>query len=167
MAGFTSIALALALGIQNINVLAIPIADVQYGRLIYEVRSVNDARGIGGSPPYCAAATEDLVMILYTVRNENDFQVSAQAIPRLVMLDPQGNVLQPDQARTEAMTSKLSPYLRVRNGVMPAHSIVLLADIFVTPKQAVRVSPWRFRAAPVVTRPVKLPIAKRAEPAEC
>lgn len=167
MADFTSVALAIALGVGNIAQVAPPIGDVRYGRLLYEVRSVNDGRGVGGVPPNCVRPDQDLVMIVYTVRNQNDFSVAAQAIPRIVMLTPDGATHPADRSLTDTLAAKLTPYLRVRGGRLDAGGVVVLADVFVTKKNAVRDFPWMFRVQPQITTPVKLPIARRADPLAC
>lgn len=167
MADFTSVALAIALGVGNIAQVAPPIGDIRYGRLLYEVRAVNDGRGVGGVPPGCVSPTQDLVMMVYTVRNQNDFSISAQAIPRLIMLTPDGAPHPADRGLTDSLAAKLTPYLRVRSGRLGAGEVVVLADVFVTKKNAVRDFPWMFRVAQQITTPVKLPIAKRADPSAC
>lgn len=167
MPGFATIAMNIALSLGFINQSTPPIADSQYGKLLYEVRSVNRARGMGGSPAYCARPNQDVILMVYTVRNDNDYAISAQAVPRLVMLDPSGLATSADRERTEALKGRLSPYLTIRGGRLEAGQTVVLADVFTTPRNATRDYAWNFRIAPLSTRPVLLPEPVQTPIAEC
>jgi hypothetical protein len=167
MASFAAIALNVFLSLSHINQSNRSIGSAAYGKLLYEVRQVVRAKGMGGSPAYCVQANEDAILMVYTVRNDNAYSVSAQAVPRLVMLDPGGSVIKADRLRTDALTGEVSPYLTIRGGRLEPSQTVVMADVFLTPKNSTRDFVWKFRVAPETTLPGLLPQPVQGQIPEC
>jgi hypothetical protein len=167
MADFASIALNIFLALSHIDQSNRSIGSDTYGKLLYEVRSVARAKGLGGSPAYCVQESEDAILMVYTVRNNNDYSVSAQAAPPLILLNPGEIPVKSDQLRTDALEGKLSPNLTIRGGRMEAGQIVVRAQVFITPKNSTRDFTWKFRVAPPTTLPVLLPLPRDVPVAEC
>ena len=164
---FASAALSIALATSNLTLVAPSIAHAQYGKILYEVRAVHDGRGIGGIPAYCTTPTRDLVMIVYTVQNLSDEPISGPAVPRMLLVDDKGVAHRAERRLTDALTGKLLPYLRLPQGVLQAGQVVVLADVFVTPRFAVRNFPWLFGTDPLSAAAAVLPRAVRMDPQGC
>ena len=111
----------------------VPLTAFELGHIRYEMRFSNVSTGLGGSPPSCSPAGLDVVQLIYIVRNDYDTAWSGAAVPRLVLVDPDGNVVRPDPQFTHTVTMKTAPPMTYRNGRLGAHETRLLADVFLTP----------------------------------
>jgi hypothetical protein len=144
-----------------------PVGVLDYGGLRYEIRAVFDGAGLGGLPAYCAAKGEDYVLVAYRVINNTDRMEAAAAIPRVELVDPTGQTHRGDPVLGRATEGKALPFLSFRHGEVEAHGWVMLADVFVTPRGAVRQSPWRIRAAALGTDARALPAPKAVGAEDC
>lgn len=152
------------------------IGSLRYSQLSYEIRASYEGAGLGGQTPYCAQPNEDLVMVVYTVKNSGDADISAPAAPRLSLISPEGLDHRPDPRYTQALASKVAPPLTVRRGVIPAGGSVLLADVFTTPRApggtvarlaSIIYGGWRIRPGRPGTLSINLPNPENAEVLEC
>jgi hypothetical protein len=167
MANFTTIAAAIALGMAYAPQSVLPLGSFRLGRVVYEVRAVNDGDGLGGFPARCADPAKDYVMVVYTARNNGDDPITAPALQRLVLIDPEGRVVRPDPALTRDLARRISPPLDLVHGALPDHGSAVLADVFVTDKGAAEQGAWRVRAADPISTSTGLQTPKRADSEEC
>lgn len=162
----TAIAIIFGTGTGSLERSTPPNGTVRYNKLTYSVRAIAEGSGLGGQNPYCAEAAEDLLMIVYTLRNDSDQDISAPAAPRLGIVSPEGTELKPNARYTQALTNKVVPPLLPPRGVVPARSTILLADVFVTPRAPGGAQPglasiiyggWRLRPGRPGTESINLP----------
>ena len=149
---------------------------LRYNQLTYSVRAIQEGGGLGGQTPYCAAADEDLLMIVYSVTNNSDADISGPAVPRLALTSPEGNPHKPNPRYSQALANKVAPPLIMSRGVVPARGSVLLADVFVTPRApggskpilaAIIYGGWRLHTDRPGTQSINLPQPGNAEVLEC
>ncbi|MGA0605225.1 hypothetical protein ACO2Q0_04415 [Phenylobacterium sp. VNQ135] len=122
-----------------------PIGSLRYGGLVYDVRAVYRGAGLSGQPPYCAERGDELVMVVYTVRNGGPDGLSGPAVPRVTLFDPRGRPTEPDRRRTEALAFKISPPMTLRHGRLERGEIRVLADIFSVPRGDIDDGTWKIR----------------------
>jgi len=144
-----------------------PLMALDLGKTRYEVISVNDANGLGGLPPYCAGAGQQLVMVLYRVTNGRDVDVPGEAVPHLVLIDDEGLAHPRDVTLTQALESRDLPLLSFPQHRLMAHQSAIQADVFVTPQDAIRRRVWRLRPATAMSLTYRLPPTKPVFSSEC
>jgi hypothetical protein len=93
--------------------------------------------------------------------------MSAAALPRVVIIDQNGSVHFPDPRLSDAVAKKVSPPLAAPDGRLPAGDSVVLADVFVISRNAVRLYPYMIRPAPQATPSDHLPKSKATDTTEC
>lgn len=166
MPTLVSVAAAIAAAAGIIQAAAPPIGGMRYGKLRYDVRAVQQAVGLGGQPAYCAQNDEELLMVVYSVRNDGELR-SAPAVPRLVILDPRGLPVQPDRRMTDALTFKVNPPITLRGGQLPSNSLVVLADVFITPRGKINVGRWKIRPDRPGAETTTMAMPKMSQTPEC
>jgi hypothetical protein len=167
MPGLAAIAVRISALTPFLAHMAAPLGVLNYSKINYQVRAVNHSTGLGGSPPYCGPPTMDTIQVVYSVTNGTDAPLPDPAIPRLVLLPPSGEVIQPDLALGESLARKAEPPMLLHNGVLAAHETRVRADVFLAPKNAVTSVVYHLRPAPSVAQPLILPLSVRVDTPEC
>jgi hypothetical protein len=167
MAGLAAVAATIAINLRSTHRFEVPLAILEYGPVHYDIRAVNDSSGLGGFPAYCANPGRDLLQIVYSVQNRSDHDMSAAALPRVVIIDQNGTTHYPDTTLSDALSKKVNPPLIVPHGRLAAGDSVILADVFVTARDATRFYAYRLRPAPGAAQSYPLPLTKLAAATEC
>ena len=167
MAGLAAIAARIAALAPFLAHMSAPLGILNYSRVHYDIRAVNHSTGLGGTPPFCGPAGMDTIQVVYSVTNGNDSPMPATAVPRLVMIDPGGNVIQPDRTLTEMTALKTNPPMLLHNGVLASRESRVQADVFLVRKNAVTTFVYHLRPAPTVGEPIILPLSIKIETPEC
>jgi hypothetical protein len=165
--GLAAIAARVAAAAATAMTVSAPIGLLDYGRIHYDILASNVSTGLGGLPPFCGPLDRDMVQVVYTVINNNDFALPANAIPRLVIIDPAGVVTRADRHFSDIVAQKVNPPMTMHNGALAAHARSVQADIFLTKKFETRNRPYRLRPLPEATRSINLPLVKREYTPEC
>lgn len=166
MPGLAAAAASIGLAVSSSVHAAAPSTIVTFGALRYEVRGVLHGAGLGGNPPACAAPGAELVVVVYRVVNTGE-AVSGAAVPRLVLVDPQGRAHLREAGLSEAAERRGVPYLSLRGGRLGAGEGAVLADVFTAPGAVLEQRGWRIRAASYGTMPSVLPAPIRVAVDEC
>ena len=167
MTGLVEIAAKFAASAAIASHISAPIGFVNYGLIHYDIRAVNRSSGVGGSPPYCGPIDSDVIQIVYSVTNNNSFALPQIAVPRMVIVDPNGNVVQPDRQLSEAVALKATPPILLHNASLGAHQSAVQADVFVTKKFDTRNRQYLMRPLPGSAESQRLPITQPVDTPEC
>jgi hypothetical protein len=167
MAGLAAVAATIAISMRSTHRFEVPLAILEFGPVHYDIRAVNDSSGLGGFPAYCATSGTDLLQIVYSVQNRSDHDMSAAALPRVVIIDQNGVAHAPDPTLSDALSKKVNPPLTVPHGRLAAGDSVVLSDVFITPQNATRFYAYRMRPAPGSAQAYNLPLTKLAASPEC
>jgi hypothetical protein len=167
MAGLAAIAAKIAASAAVTAHIAAPIGSMDYGRLHYDARAVNDSTGLGGNPAYCGLPATDIVQVVYTVTNRGAESLTTPAVPRLVLIGPDGVAHPPDRLLTELVALKANPPIMMRHGVLASGESVILADVFVLKRYAIRDLVFHLRPAPPAAQAILLPQSAPVDTREC
>jgi hypothetical protein len=140
---------------------------LRFERVTYQLRSIDAGSGIDGLPGDCLGAAKEVVMVVYTARNDGEAPITAPALPRLTLTDPNGAAVPRDVVLTQSLARRTSPPLELRNGVLAPQDEAVLADVFLLPRNAIQAGPWSVRADNPASGQIRLPGAKRIDPPEC
>jgi len=167
MPGLAAIAAKFALLLPQLGHISPPMDNTNYGRLHYDIRAVNTSSGLGGLPPYCGSSDKDVLLVVYVVTNNNDFDLPTPAVPHMIIISPGGVVTQRDRELTEIVASKGNPPILLHNGVLKPHESRVLADVFLTGRYAVRNEIYQLRPEPAGAKAVPLPRTTEIDTPEC
>ena len=165
--GLAAVAATIAINIRTSKHFDVPIAILEYGQVHYDIRGVHDSTGLGGFPAACAPPGQDYVQVTYSVSNRSQIDMSGAAVPHVVLIDQLGQVIQRDNALTNLVSAKANPPLLIPHGVLHSGESVVMADVFVTTRNATRFYAYKFRPEPGSAQAYQLPLTQRAVTTEC
>jgi hypothetical protein len=165
--GLAAVAATIAINIRSSKHFDVPLAILEFGQVHYDIRGVHDSTGLGGFPAVCAPPGQDYVQVTYSVSNRSQVDVSGAAVPHVVLIDQLGQVVRRDTTLTNLVSAKANPPLLIPHGVLHSGESVVLADVFVTARNATRFYAFKMRPEPGSAQAYQLPLTQRADTPEC
>jgi hypothetical protein len=167
MTGLVEIAARWVAGAALASHVSPPLTYMDLGRIHYDIRSVDNSTGLGGFPPYCGPGDSDVLQVVYMVRNDGAVALPAPAVPRLVLVDPNGTSIRPDQQLTQMMAVKTIPPMIFHKGVLAARETRVQADIFLPPAGDIHRRGYKLRVDSNGEQPQILPQSTEIYTPEC
>ena len=167
MTGLVEIAVRVVATVALAARISTPLGVFGSGRIHYDIRAVNNSTGLGGFPPNCGPPADDVLSIVYIVRNDGETALPAPAVPRLMLINPDGNPVRPDRAMSDALSLVTIPPMIFHHGVLAPHESQVRADVFLTPAHDIHYRVYRLKVDSNGEPPITLPNSTDVFTPEC